>query len=641
MPRKRKSPFSRSTSFQKGGENPNRFSGHASTDLAEARVWSRLSLPQATCSETSLSTGPVPVTPSLLRPRSSSVPASGPQEAPHAEDSQNWIVDEGKLLECFNGAMQEHADYNKRVKGRNKGHTPVLEKLMDRRLGFGVVVRYRCKYQNCRFESSAFDLFQRTESGSAQLNLQAGTAMAKSDLTPTKVDFLATVMNIKPPGHRTLQRNYNLACEAAEPLAENAMADNRRKVYESMERKGEWNPKSGGRPKIRGATDGQYQLRSYHIPSGKSESASIPVIELETGEGGLIGHSSLSKREGTLKSHIKLAERQGSKENFVNLHQATRFPVTLKTVGADADATIEKGFQEGVEECGECERVEIQNCSQHGMNAAKRKFMREALRPLTNAQKQKLCPKPFERADDATESFTTNICPKCKGTFKNARGVAAHERHCKGSAAISGGGGGGGVGLEPLFFRWHLSGNAVGADEKKIIRNRIRIWLFSRMKKEFYTGLADQNPDKEKVADDSEIKAKLLAAGKTIPKCIAGDHSSCESDSFVCSGASEPTSYASLPLGKPLRDVPSVVAQWIYSVVDLLLGSDSLNSLVVNGLYATTSLVESAHFEIRKTIPKGFPHKRNETKLIKSGGNLACSFVPQNPFGPSASHFVK
>ena len=616
MPRKRKSPFSNSTSFCKGGENPNRLSGRPSTDLDEPRVWCRPTLPLGTSSETSLTVTPVPDDSLRPRVRSSSVPPSGPRKSPLSQDSENWICDEGKLLESFNGAMQEHTAYSNQVKGRNKGHTPVLEKLMDQHVGFGVVVRYRCKFGNCRFESSSYDLFQRTESGGAQLNLQAGTAMAKSDLTPTKVDFLATVMNIKAPARCTLQKKYNIACEAAEPLAEDAMADNRRKVYESMESRGEWSAKSGEKPKFRGAQDGQYQKRSYHTPSGNSESASIPLIEHETGEGGLVGHTSLNKREGTLKCHINLAERQGSKENYVKAHQASRYPLVLKTVGTDADATLKEGFQEGVEECGESEPVELQACSQHGMNAAKRKFMRESLRPLSNAQKQKLCPKASDGVDDGTESFSSNICPKCRGTFKNARGVATHERHCKGSAA---GGLGGGVGLEPLFLRWYLSGNAVRADEKKIVRNRIRVWLFSRLKREFYTGLADLNPEKAKIADDSDIKAKLVAAGKTIPRCIAGDHSSCETDSFVCSGVLEPTSYASLPLGKPLRDVPSIVAQWIYSIVDVVLGLDSLNSLVVNGRYITTSLVESAHFEIRKTVPKGSPHKRNETKLIKSG----------------------
>ena len=190
MPRKRKSPFSNSTSFRKGEENPNRLSGRSSTDLDEPRVWSRPTPPLGTSSETSLTVKPVSDNSLRPRPRSSSVPPSGPRESSHSRDTENWICDEGKLIQSFNGAMQEHATYSNQEKGRNKGHTPVLEKLMDQHVGFGVVVRYRCKFGNCRFESSSYDLFHRTESGGAELNLQAGTAMAKSDLTPTKVDFL-------------------------------------------------------------------------------------------------------------------------------------------------------------------------------------------------------------------------------------------------------------------------------------------------------------------------------------------------------------------------------------------------------------------------------------------------------------------
>ena len=607
MPPKR-SPFQNAGSFRKGEDNVNRFEGSASTDLDDPRILVRPNVPPH---PSTIATG-LPLDPALRPMSESSLPPPKPDE-PQA-NSENWIVDESKLLACFNGALKEHTEYSKRVKGRNKGHVPILEKLTDRHIGFGVIVRYKCNYHNCRFESRPYELFQRTESGGVSTNLLAGAAMAKSDMTPSKVEFFATVMNIQSPAHGTLQKKYNEALDVAEPLAEMAMADNREKVYEAMRVKNEL--VEGSIPEIEASTDGQYSNRSYHTPSGNSQSASIPVIESETGEGLLIQHTSLSRTDGSLTTHINNAESQAAALNYTKTYQESKYPLALQTVTVDGDASIKKGFQQGVAACGESRVFQTRACSQHGANAAKRKYMKEALRPLSNAQKQKLCPKGSSSQDNDPEPTSSNICPKCRSSFKNARGVSTHLRHCQGTrteVVV------GGVGLEPLFLRWYLCGYAVGAAEKKVFRNRVRVWLFSRMKQEFYKGLSELNPDKKKIQNDEEIKVKLVAAGQTIPKCILGNHSDCASNSFVCKGELEPTSYTSLPLGRPLQDVPSSVIQWFTSVVDLMLGLDALNSTVVNGRSGTTSLVESVHHEIRRTVPKGFPHTRNESKLIKSG----------------------
>lgn len=611
MPPKR-SPFANGCSFRKGEENKDRFTGHASTELDEPRLLIRSNVvPAETLTATGLLLDPV------LRPHpESSLPPPVPEPDPDevTADSENWVVDDAKMLECFNGALKEHADHNQKVKGKNKGHVPVLEKLTDRHVGFGVIVRYKCKFQNCRFESRPYELFQRTETGEVSTNLLAGAAMAKSDMTPSKVEFFSTVMNIKAPAHRTLQKKYNRALDVADQLAETAMADNRERVYKSIIAKNEF--VEGTVPEIEASTDAQYSNRCYHTPSGNSQSASIPVIESETGEGLLIQHASLSRNDGSLTTHINNAESEAAAINYTKTYQETKFPLALQTVTVDGDASIKKGFQEGVAACGDSRLFQTRACSQHGANAAKRKFMRESLRPLSNAQKNKLCPKGSSGGEEHPEPTSSNVCPKCRSTFKNARGVAVHSRNCQGmrTEVVVGG-----VGLEPMFLRWYLCGNAVNAAEKKVYRNRIRVWLFARMKQEFYKGLSELNPDKKKIQNDAEIKNKLAAAGRTVMKCIRGDHSACASDSFVCKGELDPSSYTSLPMGRPLHDVPSSVLQWLSSVVDLMLGLDALNSTVVHGRSGTTSLVESVHHEIRKIAPKGFPHRRNETLLIKSG----------------------
>ena len=615
MPPKKRS-FANSASFRKGGENVNRFTGMPSTDSLETRVWTR------SRSEGDVTEGEPPTNPGQLRSFSCSNltdPCTSAQIPPPPTPSaaENWIVSEEKLTECMNKALAEHGSHIAKVKGRNKGHTPVLEKLNDRRIGFGVVVRYRCKFKNCRFESSEYELFERTEDGQVSANLQAGTAMAKSDLTPTKVEFLSTVMNIKPPARKTLQKKYNQALEVAEPLAELAMADNRKKVYDSLEQKGALGP---GIPDAEGSADAQYPVRSYHVISGTSKSASIPVIEHETGDGGLIQHSSLSQRDGTLTTHINHAEGEGAALNYEKTYTAPQYPLALRNMTGDGDASVLYGYKRGMAAVGDSKTFRLRAGSYHKSNAAKRKFMREALKPMSNLQRQKLSAKNLATTVEDPEVKPSNTCPKCGGTFKNSRGVTIHERRCQGSQSELGGV----VGLEPMFARWSLAGNSVNAAEKKVFRNGVSVWLMSRIKGEFYKGLAVMNPEKSSMPADGEIKARLVAAGRTIVKCITGNHEACGSDSFICMGEMEPVSFTSLPRGQPLADVPTCVLQWLSSIVDEMLSQDALEALVINGRYGTTSLVESVHHEIRKTVPKGFPHTRNETRLIKSGVHAAA-----------------
>ena len=340
MPRRKKGPFCNQTSFKKGYD-PDRSKGAPETESEEASSSKPKTRLTSSKSDTAVLEShaedecPFPQEP--VRPRSHSMPPPAcTSTLPQKPLAENWIVDEDKLLQSFNGAIREHEGHSKSIKGKNKGHAAVFEKLTDRRVGFGVVVQYKCT--KCSFQSSRYELFQRMSDGSVQTNMQAGTAMAKSDVTPSKLEFFATTMNIKPPSRTTLQKNYNQALEVSEPLAELAMAENRRLVYEALERQGK--VETGTIPDIEASTDGQYSLRSYHTPTGHSQSASIPVIEHETGEGLLIQHSALSKRDGSLKTHIHNVESEGAELNYKKTYNAGQYPLALQTVTVDGDASI-------------------------------------------------------------------------------------------------------------------------------------------------------------------------------------------------------------------------------------------------------------------------------------------------------------
>ena len=92
--------------------------------------------------------------------------------------SQNWLVDEKKLFEATNHAMQSHGKTKSRL-----NHIPMLQKHSENKVGLGVQVTFRCGFKNCQFVSQTYELFVRAESGQPLPNLQVGVALSKTDLT--------------------------------------------------------------------------------------------------------------------------------------------------------------------------------------------------------------------------------------------------------------------------------------------------------------------------------------------------------------------------------------------------------------------------------------------------------------------------
>ena len=246
-----------------------------------------------------------------LRPYDDTQPQTPNHEKNTEYHSQSWVVDEQKLLNATNDALKCHAS------GKNrKGHVPNLKKQKLNKIGFGVQIRFRCSFKNCKFQSKLYDLYEKTNTGQPLPNLQIGVALAKTDLTPKTVETLATTLNIDPPSLKTLSKSYNVALECTEKLADDAMRDNREKVTRTMRLRGEI--EKGKKPKPNVAVDGQYSNRDYHYPTGKSDSVSVPVIEQETGEGRIVGHVNLGHRDGSLPKnvHINSGEPLASKIGY-------------------------------------------------------------------------------------------------------------------------------------------------------------------------------------------------------------------------------------------------------------------------------------------------------------------------------------
>lgn len=530
-----------------------------------------------------------------------------------ASTSQNWLVDDQKLLDATNDAMQSH-----NVSPDRRGHVPKLQKHQQRKIGLAVQVSYRCGFKNCRFVSKTYDLFIRTSTGQPLQNMQVGVALSKTDLTAKSVETLSTTLNLDPPSLTTLHHSHDKALECTGKLAELAMRDNRREVTSTLRLRGEI--EAGQVPSVEVALDGQFSNRSYHCPTGKSDSVSIPVVETVTGKGLLIQHVNLSHRDGSLptQTHISSGEPLGAKENYKRAHSAEEYPLHFGVVTTDGDTGLVKSLEAGRAEVGESRPLKRRGCFFHAQSATKRKFTREGLIKLTANQKSQLeQSQPNQRQQLLPTNLSPNTCPACLKSFKSIKGLNIHKRSCKGERAeecnIKG--------LEPLFLVWGKdpSRKKLVVKDKKAWRDGMQRWVMQRIKAEMNLGLHYQNPQNAKVEDDSGIHEALFLGGKTIIPCLMGNHDSCLIDARACGGPESPPVYDILPSKGPIPDIPPPTVAWLNTIVDTILSREALRSLVVHGKKATTSLVESAHKEIRGPAPKGRVYRKNEGRLVKSG----------------------
>ena len=587
--------------FGKGDSRVN-YSGRPSAD-DDCETQPRVRDPQSVSNNITQRTGDIP-TGATLRPYDDSNP-SNPSVS--CEDTQNWLVDEQKLFFATNDALKAHNTPSR------ANHTPILQKLKTKKLGFGIHLSFRCAYKNCKFESQAYDLYNKTNTGQALPNLQLGIAMTKTDLTPKSIEVLATSLNLEPPNIKTIEKSRSQALECTEKLANFAMLENRREVTSTLRLLGEIKP--GETRSVDVALDGQFSNRSYHCPSGKSDSVSVPVIEDVTGRGLLIEHVNVGHRDGSLPSnlHINSGETYAAKISYQKTYSATEYPLRFNVVTTDGDTGLAKALDAGREAVGEKRGIKRRACSFHCESAAKRKFNREGLSKLTPTQKSQI-----DKNTDSTHlpiNNDPNKCPACNKQFKNSKGLSIHSRSCKGEKAeelkIKG--------LEPLFYEWEKRDRKLSVKDKKIWRDSIRRWVLKRVKLELNIGIHAQNPHNKKLKNDSDIHEALIAAGKCIIPCLSGNHDACLMDARGCGGPEFPPDYDFLPSKAPLGPIPPPTNLWLTSIVNAVLSREALASLVVNGRKGTTSLVESVHKEIRGPIPKGRVYRRNEAKLIKAG----------------------
>ena len=278
-------------------------------------------------------------------------------------ESQSWVIDEKKLFEATNNALKLHDSQS------NRCHTPVLQKEKSRQEGFGVRFSFRCKFKNCKFISPLYKLFDETHDGRPLPNVQVGVAMAKTELTPNTIHVLGAALNMGTPSRQTLQKTYSQTLGCTSELAERAMADNRAVTTSALRLLGEH--QDGEIPQVDVATDGQFSNRTYHFPTGKSDSVSAPVIENVTGLGLLVEHSNFSHRDGSLPAnvHINSAETLAAQKNLEKSYQTKDHPLYYGTVTIDGDTSVAKALEKGRSNIGESRPLKRRACHFHGESA--------------------------------------------------------------------------------------------------------------------------------------------------------------------------------------------------------------------------------------------------------------------------------
>ena len=121
-------------------------------------------------------------------------PDNDPLECSPEINSENWVVDSQKMQFAQNDVLKDHNTLKSR-----QNHVPILQIFEEKKVGFGIQVRYHCGFKNCKYVSSMYELYQKTSTGQPTTNLQAAVAMAKTELTPKTVNLLGTTLNLASP----------------------------------------------------------------------------------------------------------------------------------------------------------------------------------------------------------------------------------------------------------------------------------------------------------------------------------------------------------------------------------------------------------------------------------------------------------
>ena len=138
------------------------------------------------------------------------------------------IVKFSKISDLFNNFIVQHT--------KTGCMKPVIEIFKKSHLGICISAYIQCKY--CMFKSTPVDLFDRSNTDSnhgypsGSLNDALGLACLKTKMGMTDIQFLLSLLSIKPPSITMLQRKVNKISDVMIKINEESMVENQKIVKE-------------------------------------------------------------------------------------------------------------------------------------------------------------------------------------------------------------------------------------------------------------------------------------------------------------------------------------------------------------------------------------------------------------------------
>ena len=277
------------------------------------------------------------ILPAVLRPNKCRKEALCAGDRPESgESSENVIVKLASLTNLIELSLQHNSI-------KCKSFAPIVN--IVKRMGLCLTVTCRC--QNCTFQSTQLDLFDRVKKeqgpGPAAGSVNHGLIMSamKSKVGASDLSFILATMNIKPPSNKFLYTHINHLCDKTVDLNKQSMLENQRFVAKVRNLK--QTDKS-----VAVETDTSYNNRPQSGFEAATQSFS-PMIEMETNKKYVISMAVANKlcpkqncshktdkcmRNYSFEDSIAASESKLAEENLRFIHSSNILEVSSVTSDA-------------------------------------------------------------------------------------------------------------------------------------------------------------------------------------------------------------------------------------------------------------------------------------------------------------------
>ncbi|KAI8517658.1 hypothetical protein Bbelb_036750 [Branchiostoma belcheri] len=317
-------------------------------------------------------------TPGGLRPRQrpptvlESLASAPSDQSGTADVTEDRIFHVPLLMKLINEFYSSHSMLSSRC-------TPkvTMPTELERKCGFGCWEALRC--EKCGFTTPSRRLYEEAERvpghkrgpKPGKKNVQLAIGLTKVPVGSTAVQSLLTSVELSSP---TKSSVHNLATGMAGPLvsvAQQALADNRRRLRAVMELRGE-QVEDGEAVAVAAAADDCYNNPCYKGFHQKSTQVAFPVREQETDANMLIGFAFANKfgKDGE-ESTFPKSEPIGNAEEWLagkvtqQMYQCNESPLLLKSLVADGSGQIYRGAQSATQNLQPDFKIEQQDCHVH------------------------------------------------------------------------------------------------------------------------------------------------------------------------------------------------------------------------------------------------------------------------------------